>query len=146
MIWPLTLISPHTSSNTNAILHHPSNLTAIAIHDSNPTQHKPNPPRHIHIIFYDVSVIIYHSTPQIEHEGFNQPTHSQTLPLPYFTITNTFSHTNSPPSDFTPTTVTTPSNTHHQFATHIHAAKQCAHTPVGPWMRASRMMTKQNAR
>jgi hypothetical protein len=75
MIWPLTLISPHTSSNTNAILHHPSNLIAIAIHDSNPTQHKPNPPlaRHIHIIFYDISVIIYHSTPQIEHGAFNQP-------------------------------------------------------------------------
>jgi hypothetical protein len=54
---------------------HASNHTTIATPNQTAIPHNTNPIHHwhIHIIFYDISVVIRHSTPQIEHEGFNQP-------------------------------------------------------------------------
>jgi hypothetical protein len=54
---------------------HASNHTTIATPNQTAIPHNTNPIHHwhIHIIFYDVSVIIYHSTPQIEYAVFSQP-------------------------------------------------------------------------
>jgi hypothetical protein len=95
--------------------------------------HFTNPIHHAILTSYSTTSVSSSTTAhrRLNMRASTSQTHSQTLPLPYFTITNTFPHINSPPSRFTPTTVTTPSNTHRHFATHIHAAKQCAHTPVG---------------
>jgi hypothetical protein len=90
--------------------------------NSNPTQHKPNPPlAHSHHILRHQC----HHLPQHTADwASTSQTHSQIISLPYFTITSTFSHINSPPSDFTPATVTTPPNT----SLHIFTLQNNAHT------------------